>query len=1240
MPSFLSKVFGRKKDDTKESRSQHRASSDAPLLEGKFEAVPPTISPTSARFEDSAEATSNDKEKERDGFGLFKTKPKASPAVTPDQSQSVAQRKVLDYHLSLNLPGPKEESTRALGVVFEADPDAQILLPESVIAERRLSPLEAFLLVQACSQAINARGLESLGIMIPHWYSASLSAQRKLISLFIQSLALKSPITTLSPTASSPVSAFESEISATRSPHDVAAVLRWGLRHLQLDNSSFGKDEQWYTQFLDAEKASEYPPKAFTEKLVPLLPPTHLHLLTATLEIFSSLAAHAEANSISGSKLSKMLGFWILSTPRVVDGDDCLSFYARWEKWGRVLEHLFLARIRDEAADHRMPTRLMELVNHYPYAKSSSPDSDATFLPQPRFSTRRYDALFVRIETEVSSTEAKKHRNHPLRLIADALKASSQSLSPDATPTSSVERDLWESLKKHVSVTDTDSESYPGLSSLFADETIRFLSLIPTSGDTEAKPQDPPPFTLFIPSSTVGRRRSMSLSDRDTAAATVASAHAKAASSASSSDSHGQPSTIPSGSVGVDWSQFSTSGFFAENGTSNGAKLAETLLDNKDVEVTIPRKLSARRKLPPALIPLPSAPGNRGKSLDLPGKETKEVKQGKSKATKFEIMQLDEAFIDFWSDALLDPISADWPGFVVCKIKSSVPALNAADGKRVGWLIIEQRFFTPSPPPASPTATDVSQARPRPTSPKPSFQSDSKSTKKKRFSFFTSLSGSSPAQSSASVNSKTEGTKGRKKAAKGPKIGEMGEILKEEEEPSQSTGKTNGTGPNVLSAVATGVVAASAAATVVTSVQETPKDTAPTSASVSSALVEDVANAQVTSPHATEEPQSTVVADATPSFVQDVANVQVRHPDAEPAIDQKTTENSVDEPAVDAEPTPAAAVIVAEQVVPEPEPVVEEPAVKAQPTPEAVITHEPTPPPAPGKEAEPAPPIEELVVEEPEVSAPVEEPVVIARVPTPSSPAATEESAVKETSPPVEEPVVIEREVTPPAPMIAEPEAALPLQEPIVEEVRAPSPPVEEPAIIEREPTPPPAVEAESAPSVEEVIIEEEPAPLPTVVEPVLETAPVFEEPLAPAEPAVIEQEPTPPPAVAEPEPEPDAPIEEPVVEEEPVAPAAVAEPALAAEEPEPSPPPVQELIPESEPSPLVEEPTPPLPVVEELEPPVVEVAPVEGVEDAPVESSLSVAEETAVVDPELSMPEEQPEVRLINEDLSPLRSP
>ena len=183
-------------------------------------------------------------------------------------------------------------------------------------------------------------GLETLGIMHPHWHSASPEIQRRLISIFVQSLAKDSPS---SPTA------FESELKFTRSPHDVAAVLRWGLRHLKLDGKSFGKDSiewSWYKEFSEWERSSQYPPKAFSGKLVPLLPKHHLDLLLATLEIESSLAAHAEHNSISGSKLSKFLGLWLLTASRSEPSDDWDAFYARWERAGRILEHLFLCRIR------------------------------------------------------------------------------------------------------------------------------------------------------------------------------------------------------------------------------------------------------------------------------------------------------------------------------------------------------------------------------------------------------------------------------------------------------------------------------------------------------------------------------------------------------------------------------------------------------------------------------------------------------------------------------------------------------------------------------------------------------------------------------------------------------------------------------------------------------------------------------------------------------------------------------
>jgi hypothetical protein len=149
MPSFLSKVFGRKKEDAADRPTSPKGHKSHPsLLEGKFEAVVTPASPIATNF---AEAQGHSKDKEG-GFALFRAKSRPSNSPLPSNKRSEELPT-----LSLNLPGQKEENgSRVLGVVFEGD--RQVVLDDSVIGAKRLNPTETLALVRACSQVITERG--------------------------------------------------------------------------------------------------------------------------------------------------------------------------------------------------------------------------------------------------------------------------------------------------------------------------------------------------------------------------------------------------------------------------------------------------------------------------------------------------------------------------------------------------------------------------------------------------------------------------------------------------------------------------------------------------------------------------------------------------------------------------------------------------------------------------------------------------------------------------------------------------------------------------------------------------------------------------------------------------------------------------------------------------------------------------------------------------------------------------
>ncbi|KAI0632749.1 hypothetical protein C8Q77DRAFT_1158219 [Trametes polyzona] len=1214
MASFLSKVFPRKKE--KETNKRASVSS---LLEGKFEAVSPTVSPSAAKFEESAQKLKErggekekDKEKEKDGgFSLFRPKSRALSPPPSDTRKTVPETP----HLTLNLPVPKEERSRALGVVFEADPEIRSALPDNVIGERRLNPLETLLLVKACSSAIIANGgLEALGVMHPFWYSASSEVQRKLISLFILSLAPKSPITTLSPSPTSALSSFDTELEYTRSPHDIAAVLRWALRHLRLEGESFGRVDgqwKWYQAFAEAERTASYPPNAFSDALAPQVPPSHLQLLIATLDIVSSLAAHSEHNGISGSKLSKFFGLWLLTTKRSEQGDDWASFYARWERAGRILEHLFLAHIRDEAARKKMPLRLAELVKGYPYhSRSASADSamstDVDLLPRPRFSTRQYDALYVRIDTQVPDGKQNKHKQHPLRLISDALKS-------ELELTDAKYQSVWEAVRKSALANDepepilTHVDGYPSVSRIFADETIRLLSLIPAESSSTSVSTVP---TIRTPRPPRQRSRSPPSHDNARGRTTGNTGNGKAPANGTTTS----PTSPTSPGSPKDWMDFSTSGF-GDSGL--GKDFASTLFD-KDVEVTNPppaveRKTSRKRKASPGR--------SRGSSFANPEPEPSTraappttPPPPKSKSTVVNIVKLDEAFIDFWSDALLDPISADWPNFVVAQLKA-LSGLEV-DGKPINWIVLEQRFVTPPPPPP-PVSTESDAALPPPpkraSSPRPSMRSDFSARKsstlaaaKKRLTFFSS------SQTLGGLSSKAEAKATARKKSKPTRIGEMGEILpednktetKESEKKQESEAgpapKEAAPAPPVSADVPKAVEPPAAgskepsasAAPAATSAPVPPIPILPAPASpitdpispltptaddfppvpVVGGLLASAAAATTLAavePLKTEDAQTedkpvlavadepTVPSDAAPSNTDAVAAVDAPQektlpPAPEPVVLTGETpgpQTALDtsEPAALAELSTKIDAVVA-QAASSPEvdklPAAEqEQQQTTEVVPEKVFVEEVVPFATP---AEAAAAVQEAAAEEAQVEAPAP---AVADVPTavaaePEANAANGPAVVPDANEPV---APVDAPAPEPETAAAEveptPEASAPVEVPAVEEPSQPEPaPAAEEPIAKAEATPP-----EAAPVVEET---HEAAPAPEESSAAIEgTAkePAVEEPAAASTPAAVE--------AAAVEPTTEAPAVEPVpavlAAPEPEAPAA-AEPAPAIQDPEP----------------------------------------------------------------------------------------
>jgi hypothetical protein len=411
--------------------------------------------------------------------------------------------------------------------------------------------------------------------------------------------------------------------------------------------------------------------------------------------------------------------------------------------------------------------------------------------------------------------------------------------------------DAWEQFKTSAS---ENGETNP--KRVFSDDTLNLLSLVPLT--TGASPIAPtvtvlsPDAPSTSPRPIAEHRRSVSASASVSGPSSVnASAGPSAISPSKSpvdallSSAHSK-ATVTSSWTFTDWAEFQSLGF-TESSSAPG--LAATLREtDPDVEVTKPpsprpaspglglsrnlsRKSSLKRPGSPA-----SKKGMPRLSLDIPssaasttGYQTVRAAtpppadEPKPRTTQVLPVQLDEAFVDAWADALTDPVSAQWPQFVLAQLKAPLRIPNASQGNEIEWVVLERTFTRPAPPPrpaaaSTPALSPSSSTSPTPAkstaSPRPSAgaerMSSTFSATKRRFGFFSrTLSGQ---EKKEKEGKKDKGKDKRAKSPVGARVGEMGEILQEEPEESKPKDDKKGLGISDVATAAAGVTAAAGAA--------------------------------------------------------------------------------------------------------------------------------------------------------------------------------------------------------------------------------------------------------------------------------------------------------------------------------------------------------------------------------------------------------------------------------------------
>ena len=182
MPTFFSKILHLGKDKEKDKKNGEPASPTSPkgnrrvsihsLLEGKFEAVSPTVSEQDEadgklqQQQKGYDVKDGDREKDKSSLPLL-YRPKSRTKSPSRRSEDVPR-----LTLTLNLPSVTEASTdRRVSPTFKSIIEGVPTLDDATLGVTRLSPQNALKLMKACAASINSRGaycMQTVHIYVPY----------------------------------------------------------------------------------------------------------------------------------------------------------------------------------------------------------------------------------------------------------------------------------------------------------------------------------------------------------------------------------------------------------------------------------------------------------------------------------------------------------------------------------------------------------------------------------------------------------------------------------------------------------------------------------------------------------------------------------------------------------------------------------------------------------------------------------------------------------------------------------------------------------------------------------------------------------------------------------------------------------------------------------------------------------------------------------------------------------------